>query len=195
MEEGLSLYAADGCAACQNVKLALAELGVEVEYRDVRREATRHSELVEARGRGTVPVLRIEEPDGDVRWMAESRDIIAYLYGRFSDGPPPRFGLGGISRALTLAMWALLLGGTMLAEPTRSYLWLGACFAAASRSVLLATKTGAFHHWAIALLFVFGGTSIGLRLAGLADLPWWYAAYALVALLFVGSLIRRRRAQ
>lgn len=195
MEAGLSLYCAPGCGACQNVKLALAELGIAVEERDVRRDGAHYTTLLEARGRGTVPVLRIEEPDGDVRWLPESRDIIAYLYGRFSDGPPPRFGLGGVSRGLMLTMWAALLGGVMLEDPVRGYFWLAACAAAASRSVLFAVKTRAFHHWAVASVFVLGGVSIGLRLGGFADLPWWYAAYAVVALLLAASFLRRRRSR
>jgi hypothetical protein len=31
-----------------------------------------------------VPVLRIEEAGGEVRWLPESVDIIAYLQQRFS---------------------------------------------------------------------------------------------------------------
>jgi glutaredoxin 2 len=42
-------------------------------------------DLVAARGRRTVPVLRRDLADGTVDWMPESRDIIDYLqrtYGR-----------------------------------------------------------------------------------------------------------------
>ena len=36
-------------------------------------------ELRDARGRTTVPVLRITSPDGNERWMPESSDIVRYL--------------------------------------------------------------------------------------------------------------------
>jgi glutaredoxin 2 len=38
---------------------------------------------VEATGRRTVPVLRIEHDDGRVEWMPESADIVDYLRERF----------------------------------------------------------------------------------------------------------------
>ena len=36
-------------------------------------------ELIESRGRATVPVLRITSPNGEERWMPESPDIVRYL--------------------------------------------------------------------------------------------------------------------
>ena len=36
-------------------------------------------ELIEARERATVPELRITSPNGEERWMPESRDIVRYL--------------------------------------------------------------------------------------------------------------------
>ena len=41
-------------------------------------------ELIEARGRATVPVLRITSPGGEERWMPESRDIVHYLEKTFA---------------------------------------------------------------------------------------------------------------
>ena len=82
---GLSLYGYDSCPYCRRVKRTIEALGVEIEDRDILREPTFRAELLAARGRGTVPVLRIEE-EGEVRWMPESADIIRYLRERFGDG-------------------------------------------------------------------------------------------------------------
>jgi glutaredoxin len=83
--EGLALYHYEGCGYCSRVRRQLTRLGVEVELRDIDEEPRFEEELYQARGRRTVPVLRIEE-EGGVRWLGESRDILAYLERRFSGG-------------------------------------------------------------------------------------------------------------
>jgi glutaredoxin 2 len=47
--------------------------------RNIIKNPDRRDELIEARGRATVPVLWIKSPDGNVRWMPGSLDIIRYL--------------------------------------------------------------------------------------------------------------------
>jgi glutathione S-transferase len=84
--EGLSLYHYRACAFCARVRRATERLGLELELRDVQLESERRAELMAATGRGTVPVLRIEEAPGEIRWLPESSDIIRYLEGRFGDG-------------------------------------------------------------------------------------------------------------
>lgn len=75
----LALYQFDGCPFCRRVRRAIDSLGVDVELRDIRLNERYRDELIEARGRATVPVLRIIHTDGRERWMPESADIIAYL--------------------------------------------------------------------------------------------------------------------
>jgi len=75
----LALYTMDGCPFCYNVMAAIKRLGLEVEMRDIYADRAWREELLEARGRLTVPVLWIRSPAGEVRWMPESRDIIHYL--------------------------------------------------------------------------------------------------------------------
>ena len=60
------------------VQRVITDLGIDVELRDVGRGGPHRAELLAARGRGTVPVLRIQEGDRD-EWMPESHDIIAWL--------------------------------------------------------------------------------------------------------------------
>ena len=83
----LALYKYDTCGYCRLVMRVVDELGIgdRVEMRDVLRSPERRAELYQARGRGTVPVLRIEDDEGSVQWMGESRDIAAWLRSRFGD--------------------------------------------------------------------------------------------------------------
>lgn len=62
---------------------AIDRLGVDVELRDIFESPEYRDELIKARGRATVPVLRITSPDGEERWMPESRDIVRYLETTF----------------------------------------------------------------------------------------------------------------
>ncbi len=78
-ENKLTLYHFDSCPFCRMVRVAIDDLGLVVELRDIFENAQFRDELVEARGRPTVPVLRISTPDGEERWMPESRDIVQYL--------------------------------------------------------------------------------------------------------------------
>ena len=78
-EDRLALYYFDGCPFCNMVRSAIGELDVDVELRNIKQDTQHFDDLIEARGRGTVPVLRITSPDGEERWMPESRDIIQYL--------------------------------------------------------------------------------------------------------------------
>ena len=75
----LSLYHFQGCPFCSMVSAAINRLGVQVEERDIMQNGQYREQLLAARGRTTVPVLRIDSPDGEVRWMPESRDIVRYL--------------------------------------------------------------------------------------------------------------------
>ena len=78
-EDKLALYHFNGCPYCSMVRSAIDGLGVDVELRDIFQDAKDRDDLVEVRGRATVPVLRITSSDGEDRWMPESRDIVSYL--------------------------------------------------------------------------------------------------------------------
>lgn len=78
-EDKLALYHFEGCPYCSMVRSVIDKLGVEVELRDVFQDSQHRDDLVRARGRATVPVLRITSTDGENRWMPESRDITGYL--------------------------------------------------------------------------------------------------------------------
>lgn len=83
-EPKLSLYEYSTCPFCQRVRSFLSSLGETVESRDVMRSREHLEELVSATGSRMVPCLRIENADGNVRWMPESADIIEYLQDHFA---------------------------------------------------------------------------------------------------------------
>jgi glutaredoxin len=78
-EDKLALYHFNGCPYCSIVRSAIDRFGVDVELRDIFQDAQYRDDLVNVRGRATVPVLRITSSDGEDRWMPESRDIVSYL--------------------------------------------------------------------------------------------------------------------
>lgn len=78
----LALYQFEACPFCVKTRRAMRRLSLNIELRDARRGP--HGEaLVRGGGERKVPCLRIENA-GQVRWMYESDDIIAYLEGRFA---------------------------------------------------------------------------------------------------------------
>jgi len=113
MQPGLTLYAFQSCPYCRRVFEALEALDLEIEVKDIHLESENRKELVEATGRGTVPVLRIEE-DGVVRWLPQSREIVAYLYTRFGEGKTPPRTMASLDGYIRMGMWGLLLAGAVL---------------------------------------------------------------------------------
>lgn len=82
-EDPLALYYYPSCPYCQRVLRCLDALNLEIDLRNIHARESDRQALLEARKRGTVPVLRIIEDDGQVTWMPESLDIVAYLNQRF----------------------------------------------------------------------------------------------------------------
>ena len=74
----LVLYVTPFCGFCRYVQSAIRQLGLEVEIRNVAADREALEGLFNARGRTTVPVLRITSEEGE-QWMPESRDIVDYL--------------------------------------------------------------------------------------------------------------------
>jgi len=191
--DDLALYVGFGCGYCEDVRIAARALGLDLEERDAWGDPRRAAELTVARGRSTVPVLRIRRDDGD-EWMAESTHIIAYLRERYGDGEPPsrRWSRWTALRGATWAMWILLLVGGASPEPGPSALWTVACVVAAARSGALALRSGRISHWGVGAAFALGAVSISLRALGIADIPWWYVAFAVAALVALAAWARAR---
>lgn len=79
IEDTLALYYSPTCPFCRMVLNTINQLNISIELRNTDENIECHNELVTERNRATVPVLRITSPDGNERWMPESRDIISYL--------------------------------------------------------------------------------------------------------------------
>lgn len=78
----LALYYFDSCPFCRMVLQVLDGLKVDVELRNIFETPQHRTDLIKARGRAMVPVLRITTNDDD-RWMPESRDISRYLQSTY----------------------------------------------------------------------------------------------------------------
>lgn len=83
----LSLYQFDACPFCVKVRRALRRNGLNIEIRDVKRVDEHREALLQGGGKVKVPCLRIDEADGEVRWMYESSDIIHYLEQTYIKAP------------------------------------------------------------------------------------------------------------
>ncbi len=82
--EGLSLYQFYACPFCIRTRRAIHRLNINIELRDAQNDPKYRQELLAEGGEIKVPCLRIEEK-GQVVWMYESVDIIAYLNKRFGE--------------------------------------------------------------------------------------------------------------
>lgn len=119
----LALYHFEGCPYCSTVRQAATRLGIEVLLRDIRREPSYRAELVAARGRQTVPVLRIEKTPGDVCWLPESEDIVRWLHEEAGE-PLPAATRAGF-RLVSLAPWLAIGAGLLPGAPAGAWLVAG----------------------------------------------------------------------
>jgi len=79
-----TLYQYLACPFCVKVRRAMKRHSLNIETRDAKRNNRFRKELIQGGGTLKVPCLRIKEPDGNVRWMYESSDIINYLEQSFA---------------------------------------------------------------------------------------------------------------
>lgn len=80
----LSLYQFAACPYCLKVRWAIQRLQLDIVLRDAANDPEHKQALLEGGGKLQTPCLRIEEEDGEIRWMYESADIIHYLKQRFT---------------------------------------------------------------------------------------------------------------
>ena len=80
----LALYQFSACPFCIKVRKEIARLGLTISKRDAQHNQHYRSELENGGGKIKVPCLRIETAAGDVQWLYESAEIIAYLQQRFA---------------------------------------------------------------------------------------------------------------
>ena len=85
----LALYYSEFCFFCHKVRKCLDDLRLDIALRDVVGVSGNRAELVAGGGKGQVPCLRLQYPDGRVEWMYESDDICAWLRRHCGDAPTP----------------------------------------------------------------------------------------------------------
>jgi glutaredoxin len=78
----LALYQYKACPFCVKVRRVMKRHSLNIETRDPKRCDSARQELIAGSGKLKVPCLRIEDDEGDVNWMFESKDIIGYLEAR-----------------------------------------------------------------------------------------------------------------
>ena len=83
-EVHLALYKYDSCPFCRLVYRTIDDLGLELEYRDIRQDRAHRDALYELTGRTTVPCLVV-----DGKPMFESADIASWMRSTFDSGATP----------------------------------------------------------------------------------------------------------
>ncbi|MGZ3652202.1 MAG: glutathione S-transferase N-terminal domain-containing protein [Bdellovibrionota bacterium] len=79
----LSLYQYEACPFCVKVRRFMKASSITVPIRNAQKDPFR-SELLSKGGKLQVPCLKIEEDDGSVKWLYESRDIVSFLQNRIN---------------------------------------------------------------------------------------------------------------
>lgn len=79
----LSLYQYKSCPFCVKVRRSMKRSSLNISTHDAKRSDKARDELMQGGGLLKVPCLKIEDDNGEVRWMYESSDIISYLDQRF----------------------------------------------------------------------------------------------------------------
>lgn len=88
----LTLYGSRTCSYSAQVEAAIRGLGTDVARIDVNEDPDARQTLRQATGRGTIPVLRVDDDQGETRWIPESLAIIRYLRETAgSPDPMPRW--------------------------------------------------------------------------------------------------------
>lgn len=84
----LALYHFPACPFCIRARRTMQRLSLNIELRNAQAAGPWREELQNEGGKLQVPCLRIEEPDGGVRWLYESEAIGEYLRDRFDPNRP-----------------------------------------------------------------------------------------------------------
>jgi glutaredoxin 3 len=96
-DPSLELYELKRCPYCAKVRRALDDLGLSYTSHSVPGPRRERTEVQEVSGQYQVPVL-VDNTNG-IEGMAESDDIVAYLYEEYGDGTRPS---GIVDRVLGL---------------------------------------------------------------------------------------------
>jgi glutaredoxin len=82
--QSLALYQFNTCPFCIKVRQEMRRLSLPIEKRDAQHNVANRDELLQGSGATQVPCLKITEANGQVRWLQDSKTIVAYLRERFA---------------------------------------------------------------------------------------------------------------
>jgi glutaredoxin len=80
----LVLYQFRTCPFCIKTRRAIKRLSLNIEMRDAQHDMQSREELLNGGGKIKVPCLKITSEAGEVQWLYESDEIIAYLEQEFA---------------------------------------------------------------------------------------------------------------
>jgi glutaredoxin len=92
--KNLALYHFQSCPFCAITREAIKYMdsGVSdkstafnIDQRDILKQPEYRKELTQGGGKPQVPCLKIENKNGTIQWLYESRDIIEFLKNRYAD--------------------------------------------------------------------------------------------------------------
>jgi glutaredoxin len=81
--QSLTLYQFNTCPFCIKVRQEMRRLSLPIEKRDAQHHVANRDELQQGSGATKVPCLKITEASGQVRWLQDSKAIVAHLRERF----------------------------------------------------------------------------------------------------------------
>lgn len=82
--QNLALYQFTTCPFCIKVRQEMRRLSLNIALLDAQNSAEHRQTLLAQGGSPKVPCLKISNGDGSVKWLYESKDIIAYLHKQFA---------------------------------------------------------------------------------------------------------------
>jgi glutaredoxin len=80
----LALYHFQTCPFCIKVRHEMARLSLPITLREAQYDESNRAVLLQGGGKIQTPCLQITHAPGEVQWLYESNDIIAYLQQRFA---------------------------------------------------------------------------------------------------------------
>jgi len=75
----LALYQYKTCPFCIKARREIKRKSLNIELRDVQHNPEYKRQLLEGGGQIKVPCLQIQNENGDISWLYESSDVVAYL--------------------------------------------------------------------------------------------------------------------
>jgi len=75
----LVLYQYRTCPFCIKVRREIKRESLNIELRDAQHNLQHQQQLLNGGGKIKVPCLQIQSDNGDISWLYESSDVVAYL--------------------------------------------------------------------------------------------------------------------